>query len=222
MKQTTTLGLGRTEEQRIDGYPLGRSRTGSFNALAAIAWGSNIQFGRVVVASPEFNQAIAAGVDNPSRSVMIPDETGAYLRDPNTGLPLSTNAALLAAGKVGGEYRVMGISMEGDRCDDTRCDRPEAWPVGDHDNLHEWSFGQNRRPVTVATRGYFRVRLGEDVAIGDALAFVDATDDADPAIGVQALGSIVQAGNGVQDLPTTWQVITGGKAGETAEIYIAG
>lgn len=220
MKQTTTLGLGRTDENRIDGYQLGRSRSGSFNAIAATCWGSNVQFGRVIVASPEYNLAIAAGVDNPSRSGMIADAAGDYLRDPATGLLLNTNAALLAASKVNGDYVVLGVSMEGDRCDDTRCDRPEAWPVGDHDNLHEWQFAQNRRPMTIQTRGYTRVRLGEDVSINDALAFVDVTDDADPAVGVQALSSVVKAGNGVQDLPTTWRVITGGKAGETAEIYI--
>jgi len=218
--QTTPLGLGRTDESRIDGYPLGRSRTGSCNALAGVSWGSQVQFGRVIVYSPEYNAAVAAGVETPTRTVMVPDAAGDYLRDPASGLLLSTNATLLAQGKVNDEYRVAGIAIEGDRCDETRCDRPELWPVGDCDNLHEWNFAQNRRPVTIGHRGYYRVRIGEDVNVGDALAFVDVTDNADPNVGVQALGSIVLAGNGVQDLPTSWEVITGGKAGGSAEIYI--
>lgn len=218
--QTTPLGLGRTAENRVEGYHLGRSRTGSYNAIAATAWGSDVQFGRVVVASPEYNQQVAAGIENPGRTVALPDAAGTYIQDPATGDPLSTNPTLLADFKVGGNYVVLGVAVEGDRCDDTRCDRPQGWPVSDHDNLHEWSFAQNRRPATVGTRGYFRVRIGEDVSVGDNLAFADVTDNADPAVGLIALGAIVLAGNGVQDLPTTWQVITGGKAGGTAEIYI--
>lgn len=221
--QTTKLGLGRTEENRIDGYQLGRSRTGSYNALAAIAWGSNLQNGRIAVYSPEFNAAVAAAVDNPTRSVALPDLAGTYIRDPATGLALSTNAPLLADLKVGGVYVVAGVVTDGDRCDDSRCDRPEVWPVGDYDNLHEWSFSQNRRPVTVQQRGYARVRIGTDIDVGDLLSFADATDNADPAVGLVALGAVVVRGTvGAQALPNTWKVITGGRAGTTAEIYIDG
>ena len=155
---------------------------------------------------------------------MVPDATGAFLRDPSNGQLLSTNAALLAARLVNNGvtdvYRVAGVAVEGDRCDDTRCDRPEAWPVGDFDNLYEWQFAQNRRPVTVQNRGYCRVRIGEDLNPGDKLAFIDAPDSLDTNTAVQSLGCFVAAGNGVQDLPDTWEVIAGGLAGGTAEIYM--
>lgn len=222
MDQTTPIGLGRTAQSRIDGYQLGLSRTGDFNAMAALAWGSNMQIGRVAVYSPEYNAAVAAGLDNPNRSVMIPDATGTYVTDPATGQPLSTNATLLAQAKVAGKYLVAGIIMEGDRCDDSRCDRPQSWPLGDHDNLHEWNFTQDRRPVTLGISGFFRVRIGEDINVGDSLAFADATDDEDPSIGLIGLGAIVKAENGVQNLPTTWKVVTGGKAGQSCEIYVLG
>ena len=230
--QSTPIGMGRTAESRIDGHQLGKSRTGPFNALSALAYGSDIPFGRLVVFSPVYNQAVANSADVPTRSVMLPSEDGEYLINPADGtlLTATANAALVTASKylpegaAAGEeiYRVAGITMEGDRCESGYCDQPPLWPVGDHDNLYELQYSQHRRPLTYGTHGYFRVRIGEDLQPGDALAFSDTVDDADPNVGVRTIGSLVKAGNGVQDLPTSWQVVSGGRAGQTAEIYIGG
>lgn len=222
--QTTPLKMGRTAQNRIDGYQLGLSRTGNHHGLSAMAWGSQIPFGRLVVFAPNYNAAMLAGEDNPQRSVMLPSETGEFLINPLDGTPLNAaaNSAVLDAAKINGQYLVAGVVFEGDKCDVGYCDQPQPWPVGDYDNLHELNYVQHRRPLTYGTNGYFRVRIGEDLAPGDRLAFLDAYDDADPNVGVQALGSFVKAGNGVQDLPEDWVVITGGKAGTSAEIFING
>lgn len=228
--QTIPLGQGRTAENRIDGHQLGKSRTGPFNALSALAYGSDVPFGRLVVFSPVYNQAVANSADVPVRSVMLPSAGGEYLINPANGTPLTAaaNAALVTSSKYTPEgddtaiYRVAGITMEGDRCDNGYCDQPPLWPVGDPDNLNELNYSQHRRPLTYGTHGYFRVRIGEDVQPGDALAFSDTVDDVDPVVGVRTIGSIVKAGNGVQDLPTSWQVVSGGRAGQSAEIYIGG
>ncbi len=219
--QTTPIGMGRTAANRVDGHQLGLSRTGNFNAISATAYGSQVPIGRLVVFSPFHNEQIDAGQHNPSRTVALPDKTGDLIINPLTGNLLKNEAPLLAKFKVNGKYMVAGIVIEGDACDQDRCrKKPQPWPIGDHDELIELNHTQMGRALTYLTHGYARVRIGEDLREGDKLAFTDETDNIDPMVGVQALGCIVKAGSGVQDLPNTWTVVTGGKAGTSAEIFV--
>lgn len=220
--QTTPLGLGRTETIKVDGYKLGRSRTSRTNAgLACRTWGSQVPIGRLVVFSPAYNIAVAAGEDNPERTVCLPDANGDYIVDPVSGLLLKdADPQLLANLKVDDEYRVAGIMVEGDQCDEGKCFQPQPWPLGNHDRVRRWNYVAANSAGTFDHHGYCEVQIGEDLVEGDELAFLDAFDDVDPNVGVQTFGYFVKKGNGVQDLPSTWKVIKGGKAGTSAEIYV--
>ena len=115
--QTTQLRMGDTTPWKsVEGYQPGRSRTGSCNAISAIAYGVDVPIGRVVVYSPYYNQQVAAGVDNPERSVCLPDKDGSYVKNPLTNQLLSAEPTTLSAMKVGGSYRVAGAWIEGDHC----------------------------------------------------------------------------------------------------------
>lgn len=226
-QQTSTImqGAGQPTNTDIRGHGFGRSRTGTKGRwISAFAYGHDIAIGRGVVYSAQHNLSPEFSL----KSVSLPDATGDYTLSPFNNLPLSdaSNASLLAAQKVDGDYKFAGIIIDAKYCYTCDC-APcgtiyPACPVGNPDNFLDSQIGERSKALSIAQKGeYMWVPTVEAVVCDDNLSLVD-DPAADPCINL--LGSFAKAGNGALDLPAsivvTRDAIQTPNGGFIAEIYI--